>query len=115
MSAAGAEIKSVNSEFDIFALRPIQMSLLGTIESAYKSIDHVDQNYLVFFIPANNDTLIVPDIKLFFRDKLISASGKDVDYTDLTCVTNKFFVSLFSQCNFNLNGVTYTQASEHYI
>ena len=33
---------------------------------------------------------------------------------DHTAVTNNFLHSLFSQCNVTLNGVTTTQASEHY-
>jgi len=37
-----------------------------------------------------------------------------VDASDDTAVTNNFFHSLFSQCNVVLNGVTMSQASEHY-
>ena len=33
-----AEIASISSEFDIFAHKPIQTSVLGTIETAYKPI-----------------------------------------------------------------------------
>ena len=49
MSAA-AEITSVSSEFDVFAHRPIQTSVLGTKEVAYKPIAPVDQNELEFLI-----------------------------------------------------------------
>jgi len=48
MSAA-ADIASVCSEFEIFAHRPIQTSVFGTVETAYKSIAAVDQNDLEFF------------------------------------------------------------------
>ena len=88
-------IASVSSEFNIFAHRPIQKSMLGTIATAYKSIAPVDQNDLEFFIPADKDRYIHLDIKLHVQGKLISASGKDVDFTDLTAVTNNFFHSLF--------------------
>jgi len=37
-----------------------------------------------------------------------------VDFTDYTAVTNNFLHCLFNQCNVTLNGVTITQASEHY-
>jgi len=53
-------------------------------------------------------------MKLYVRCKTISASGKDVDFTDLTTVTNNFLHSLFSQFNVTVNGVTITQANEHY-
>jgi hypothetical protein len=43
MSTA-TEIASVSSEFDIFAHRPNQSSVLGTIETAYKPFAPVDQN-----------------------------------------------------------------------
>ena len=33
-----AEIASMFSEFDIFAHKPVQTSVLGTIETAYKPI-----------------------------------------------------------------------------
>jgi len=112
---AAAEIASVSSEFDIFAHRPIQTSVLGATKDAYKPIAPVDQNDLQFLIPADNDTYIDLDIKLYVRGKLISASGKDVDYSDHTGVTNNFLHSLFSQCNVTLNGVNNAQASEHYL
>jgi len=35
---SAVEIASICNEFDIFALKPIQMSVLGTIETAYKPI-----------------------------------------------------------------------------
>jgi len=47
------EIASVSSEFDILAHKPIQTSLLGTIETAYKPIAPFDQNDLEFLISAN--------------------------------------------------------------
>jgi len=101
--SAGAEIASVSSEFDIFAHRPIQTSVLDTTEVAYKPI-----------APAVNDTYIDLDIKLYVKCKLILASGKNVDFSDHTGVRNNFIHSLFSQCNVNLNGVNITQAIEHY-
>jgi len=39
----------------------------------------VDQNDLEFLIPADIETYIDFDIKLYVRGKLMSASGKDVD------------------------------------
>ena len=66
-----------------------------------------------FFIPADNDTYIDLDIKVYDRVKLVSTSGKDVDFADHTFVTNNFFHSLFRQCNVTPNGDNITQASEH--
>jgi len=45
----------------------------------------------------------------------MSASEKDVDFAELTAVTNNFLHSLFSQCNVTLIGVTIMQAIEHYL
>jgi len=70
--------------------------MLGTIETAYKPIAPVDQNVLDFFIPVDNDTYIDLDIRIDVRGKLISVSGKDVDFTDLTGVTNNFLRSVQS-------------------
>jgi len=72
------------------------MSLLGTIEAAYKPIHPVDQEDWGFFIPADNDTYIDLNIKFYVRGKLAWALGKDVEFTDATGVTNNFLHSLFS-------------------
>ena len=88
MSAANKA--SVSSEFDIIPHNHVQISLLGTIETAYKPISPVDQNYLEFLIPASKDNYIHPDIKLYVRGKLVSGSGNNVDVSDHTAVTNNF-------------------------
>jgi len=91
-----AEIAYVSREFDIFAHRPIQTSVLGTVEIAYIPIAPVDQNYLEFFIPAHNDTYINLHIKLYVRGKLVLFSGKDADFRDYTAVTNNSPISIQS-------------------
>jgi len=88
--------------------------VLPTIKTAYKIVAPVDQHYLEFYIPSDNETYIHLDIILYVRGKLVLGSWKDVDASDHTAVTNNFLHSLFSQCNVALNGVTITQASEHY-
>ena len=62
---SAAEIASVSSEFDIFSNKPVQTSVLGRIEAAYKLIASVDQNDLEFLIPADKDNYIHLDIKLY--------------------------------------------------
>jgi len=112
--SAAAETTSVSRGFDVFAHRPIQTSVLGTMEAAYKPIAAVEQNHLEFFIPADNDTYVDLDIKLYVRGKLKLSSGKCVNFSDHTGVTNNFLHSLYSQCNVTLIGFTITQTSEHY-
>jgi len=87
---SAAEIASVSSDFDIFAHRPrddrerTQTNLPRRSKSSGN------------FIPADIDKYIDLDIKVYVRGKFISASGKEVDFTDLTGVTNNFLHSLFS-------------------
>jgi len=107
--SATAEIASVSCEIDIFAHRLLHTSALGTIETAYKPIAPVDPNDMEFLIPADTDTYIYLDIKLHVRNQLHSGSGKDVDFSDHTGVTNNFLHYLFSKCNVTLNGVNITQ------
>jgi len=57
---SSAEIASINSEFDIFAHKPVQKCVYGTIETAYKHIAPVDQNDLEFLISSDKDNYIVP-------------------------------------------------------
>ena len=46
---SGAVMSSVSSEFYIFAPKPNQRSVLGTVEIVYKHIAPVDQNDLTFY------------------------------------------------------------------
>ena len=55
---SAAEIESISSEFDI-SQKPVQTSVLGNIETAYKPIAPVDRNDLEFLIPAVKDNYIV--------------------------------------------------------
>jgi hypothetical protein len=108
------EITSVSSEFDIFANRPVQSSMLETVETSYKPIAPADQNDLEFLVPGDSDTYIYLDIKLFVRGKLVSSTGKDVDLSDHTGVTNNLLHSLFSECNIKLNDVNFMRARENF-
>ena len=107
-------VKTVSSELYIFAPRPVQTSVLETTEVTYKPVASVDQSDLEFLIPADNDTHIDPNIKLYIRGKLTKADGTNLDAADFTSVTNNFLHSLFSQCNITLNGVTITPATDLY-
>ena len=74
----------------------------------------MEKNDLEFLIPGDTDTYIDPHIKLYVRGKMVLKSGKDVDLTDTTAVTNNLLHTLFSQCTVMLNGVPVTQSHEHY-
>ena len=89
----------VSSEFDIFARKPVQESILETLDVVYKPIASDDQSDLEFLIPADNETYIDPDIKVYVRGKLTKIDGTALDEKDFTAVTNNFLHSLFSvQC-----------------
>ena len=107
------ETTVVRSEFDIFAPRPVQSSVLETTEVPHKPVAGVDQSDLEFLVPANNDTFIDTNIKLFVRGKLTKANGMDLDETDFTGVTNNLLHSLFSQFTIALNGETVTRAADY--
>jgi len=105
---------SLSSEFDIFALKPVQASVIETTEVSYKPIASVDQSDLEFLIPSDSDTYIDLNIRLYVRGKLTKNDGTALDKTDFTAVTNNFLHSLFCQCSIDLNGVTITPAAELY-
>jgi len=109
-----AEALSVSSEFDIFAQKPVQTSVQETIETIYRPIASVDQSDLEFLIPAEHDTYIDLNIKLYVRGKLTAADGKDLDSTDFTATANNLLHSLFTQCSITLNGTTITPTSDLY-
>jgi len=99
------------AEFDIFAHKPVQTSILETIETIFRPTASVDQTDLEFLIPAENDTYIDLNIRLFVRGTLNATDGKSLEETDYTAVTNNFLQSLFSQCSLTLNRTTITQTS----
>jgi len=105
---------SLSSEFDIFVPRPILTSVVETTEVTYRPIASVEQSDLEFLIPADNDTYVDLNIKLYIRGKLTKAGVTHFDNTRFTAVTNNFLHSLFSQCSIALNGVIITKANELY-
>ena len=104
----------VSSEFDIFDPKPVQLAIQDTEVVHYKPIASIDQSDLEFLIPADYDTYIDPDIKLFVRGKLTKADGSAFDAINHTTGVNNFLHSLFSQCTIILNGVTITQSDDLY-
>jgi len=72
----------------------------------YKPIASVEQSDLEFLIPADNDTYVDLNIKLYIRGKLTKADDTNLDNTDFSAGTNNFLHPLFSQCRISLNGVT---------
>jgi len=105
---------SLSSEFDVFASRLIQTSIVETTEVSYKPIASAEQSDLEFLIPADNGTYVDLNIKLYIRGKSIKVNGTNMDNTDFTAVTKNYLHSLFSQCSIALNGWTITQATELY-
>ena len=85
----------VNSAFDIFEFRPMQSSVLETIEEPYKPVAGVDQCDVEFLVPATSDMYIDPNIGLFVRGRLTNANGTDLDESDFTGVTKNLLHSLF--------------------
>ena len=111
---SAAEVASISSEFDIFAHKPVQTSVLGTIETAYKPVAPVEQNVLEFLIPGDKDNYIRLDIQLYVRGKLVSSFGNNVDVSDHTGVANNLLHSLFNHSTVVLNGTAITQSNEYY-
>ena len=108
----------VSTDFDIFASRPIQSSILETTEARYSPIAPVGQSDLEFVIPAENESYIDLNLKLYVRGKLVKTepdgTHSDLDDKELTCVANNLIHSLFSQCSVTLNGVCITQSKDLY-
>ena len=62
----------------------------------YKPIAFVEQSDLKFLIPADNDTYVDLNIKLYIRGKLTKADGTNLDNTEFTAVM-KQFLAIFLQ------------------
>jgi len=88
------DLAFVSSEFDIFAPKPVQRAIQETNVVVYEPIASIDQSDQEFLIPADYDTYVDPDIKLYIKGKLTKADGTDLDATDHTAGVNNFLHSL---------------------
>jgi len=82
----------VSSEFDIFVPKPVQLAIQDTKVVHHKPIASVDQSDLEFLAPADYDTYIDTDFKLYVRGKLTKADGSDLDASDHTASVNIFYI-----------------------
>ena len=106
-----AEVPSyMGTEFDIFAPKPRQIAVEGTIETIYKPIASIDQTDIEFLIPGDSETDIDLDLKLYIKGKLLKEDDTQLGDTDYTAGINNLLQSFFSQCSISLNGtlVNYT-------
>jgi hypothetical protein len=104
----------VSSEFDIFAPKLVQLAIQDIKVVHFKHIASVDQSDLEFLVPADYDTYIDTEFKLYVRGKLTKADGSDLDASDHTAGVNNFLHSLFSQCTIILNGTIITKSGDLY-
>jgi len=72
----------LSSEFDIFASKPVQWSVIETTEVKYKPTASVDQSNLEFLIPAEKYVYIDLDIKLYIRGQPTKADETALVKTD---------------------------------
>jgi hypothetical protein len=86
MSEEVADYLSTN--FDIFPSKPVQTSVLESIETSYKTVASIDQSDLEFRMPADSETYLDLDIKLYIRGKLTKADGTSLDDKDFTAGVN---------------------------
>jgi len=92
-----AEIPSyISTEFDLFERKARQDGCLETTETIYKPIASVDQKDIEFLIPADSDSYIDPNKKLFIRGKLIKTDGTNLAETDYVAGVNNLLHSLFN-------------------
>jgi hypothetical protein len=80
----------------------------------YKPLAPIDQSDLEFLIPADLDTYVNPDIKLYIRGKFTKPDGSDQDTSDHTAGLNNSLHSLFGQCTISLSAVNITHSCDHY-
>ena len=65
---------------------------METTETIYKPIASVDKTDIEFLIPADSDTYIDPNVKLFIRGKLVKNDGADLAETDYVAGINNLLI-----------------------
>ena len=88
------------------------MSAQETIENIFRPIDSVGRRDLEFLIPGEDDTFIDLNIRLYFRIKLTTINGKDLESIDFTATANNLLHSLYTQYSITLKGTTIRPTSD---
>jgi hypothetical protein len=109
-----ANVVCASSEFDVFAERSVQTSIVRTVEIGHKPTTAIDQRDIEFTIPGNEERYIDPDMQIYIKGQLLGADGAVLDETDYTAVVNNMLHSLFDQCNISLNNTLITHSSDIY-
>ena len=110
-----AEVPShMGTDFDIFAPKPRQIAIEGTIETIYKPIASIDQTDIEFLKTRDSETYIDLDLKLYIKGKLMKEVNTQLGDTDYTAGMNNLLHSLFSQCSIIFNGTQITVATDLY-
>ena len=106
-----AEALSISSDFDIFAKPRTDVSP-RVIRDYIQTVSVGGRERFGIFVPAENDTYMDLNIRLFVRGKLTAAAGKYLQAIDHTVVTKNFLRSLSCHCSLNLNRTTITRVSQ---
>ena len=77
----------MGTEFDIFPPKPIQSAVLETTDTVYKPLASLNQDDLEFLIPADPETYIELDIKVFVKGQLLKPEEAVLDNKDFTAGT----------------------------
>jgi hypothetical protein len=70
---------ALSSEFDLFASQPVQTSVAQTTEIIYKPIASVEQDVLEFLDPADNETYMDLNIKVYIKGQLVKEDESAFD------------------------------------
>jgi hypothetical protein len=72
----------LGTEFDIITRKARQAGTVDTTETIYKTIAPIDQSDVEFIIPADNETYVDPNTKLYVSGNLVKVDGSNKNATE---------------------------------
>jgi hypothetical protein len=80
------------SEYDVFADRPVQTSTVRTVEIGHKPTTAIDQRDIEFTIPGDDERYIDHSIQLYIKGQLLGGNGAELDIKDCTAAVNIWYI-----------------------
>lgn len=104
----------VKSETDIFSPSPLQTSVDNGWYTEFRSVNHVNDSSLEFYVPESSNYLDLSQTQLIVKVKITNQDGTDLPKTNKILLVNNFLSSLFVHLGVELNGKAITPANNNY-
>jgi hypothetical protein len=111
------KLVTYRSEIELFQEPPFDVSLLNSFQVEHYPVNTVsDKTSPITFTIQGSDQhyMDLRNSRIYVRGKIVRENGTAMEAADVTCPTNTFLHSMFSQCTIWLNETQITPANMYY-